>query len=192
MLLVGRQNSTDLNILHTEDSSELLEEALEVRDMLPIMYREIERKKAKFWKMFKDQYLESLRFQNKATRSRPGLLPSPGDIVIIWSKNDKLLWKKGLVTELVTSLDGLVRSAYVKVNNKVVLRSLKHLYPLELKAEQNVQNYINNKQNRQNDFKGFKSDQQNKNKSRIEALYKEIHKRLPGTATVTESDPEDD
>ena len=44
MLLVGRQNSTDLNILHTEKSSELLEEALEVRDMLPVMYKEIERK----------------------------------------------------------------------------------------------------------------------------------------------------
>ena len=55
-----------------------------------------------------------------------------------------------------------------------------------------MQNYINNKQNRQNDFKGFKSDQQDKNKARIEALYKEIHKRLPGTATVTESDPEDE
>ena len=142
--------------------------------------------------MFKDQYLESLRFQNKATRSRPGSLPSPGDIVIIWSKSDKLLWKKGLVTEFVTSLDGLVRSAYVKVNNKIVLRSLKHLYPLELKAEQDVQNYINNKESLQNDFKGFKSDQQVNNESRIRALYNEIHRRSPGTAIVTPSDSEEE
>ena len=60
-ILTGRNNMQN-NMLETVDSEILLKEALIARDLTPKLFIETERKRETFWKRFRDQYLESLKF----------------------------------------------------------------------------------------------------------------------------------
>ena len=63
-----------------------------------------------------------------------------GDVVVL--KNDctkRAFWKLAVVKSLIEGSDGVVRAAVVKVGSqdgppRILKRSVKHLYPLEVKA----------------------------------------------------------
>ena len=72
--------------------------------------------------------------------------------------------------ELLTSEDGLIRRAVVKVNNITTVKAINHLYPLEARVEEQIEAY--QKKKKKYDFEGFDDgfEEQAKNLQRIQAL----------------------
>ena len=177
-ILTGRNNTED-NILEVADSEELLKQAMVAKDMVPQMFIETEKIREVFWQRFREQYLDSIKFQNKATENRPGLLPEVGDVVIVFSKVNKLFWNKGLILQLIESHDGVVRKALVKINKIETIKAISQLYPLEARAEEAIERYRKNKVQEIPGFEGFELEEQAKNKKRIAALRKAMATAVP-------------
>ena len=92
-----------------------------------------------FSKRWRNEYLISLR--EILSQSRQSVEPDivVGDIVVV--KNDfskRQFWKLGKIEELIIGTDGRVRAAKVRIpaskGSQVLMRSLKHLAPLEIRA----------------------------------------------------------
>ena len=177
-ILTG-SNNTDDNILEVAETEELLKQAMVAKDLVPQLFVETEKLREIFWKRFREQYLEAIKFENKATENKPGLLPQVGDVVIVFSKTNKLFWNKGLVLELIKSHDGLVRKARVKINKIETIKALNHLYPLEARAEEAIEKYQKDKAINNSGFEGFEQEEQVKNRKRIEALRQAMATSVP-------------
>ena len=73
------------------------------------------------------------------------MMPQVGDVVIIYSKeHPKLQWKRGIILELLKSDDGQIRKAKVRTKTTETIKALNHLYPLETKVEEAIENYYRN------------------------------------------------
>ena len=177
-ILTGSSN-TDDNILEVAETEEILKQAMIEKKKLPQLFRDTERRRETFWTRFKDQYLESIKFANKSTQDKPGLTPQVGDVVIIFSDVHKLFWTKGVILELITSDDGLIRKAKVKTNNTETIKALNHLYPLEARAEEAIELYQRKNKINTFDFKGFSQNEQAKNQKRIETLRETMATSVP-------------
>ena len=93
-----------------------------------------------FWKIWKSDYLLSLRERLKLKLKSPRIeaneTPRIGDIVQLKEDLPRGSWKLGKIVELITSNDGNIRAAKVLLPTKnVVNRSLNLLYPLEYEHE---------------------------------------------------------
>ena len=73
---------------------------------------------------------------------------SKGDVVIVKDDaNKRLFWKLAVVTDLIVGVDQQVTAAVVKVsdqhgNTRLLRRSVRHLYPTEVKDEELTTNVI--------------------------------------------------
>ena len=71
----------------------------------------------RFWKIWKDSYLLSLREhgQHHVTQGRiqSTKIPKPGDVVLIKDNNPRGSWKLGKVQSLIPSRDGEIRAAAI-------------------------------------------------------------------------------
>ena len=79
---------------------------------------------------------KSLREQHnlKHTGSRVAL--AKADVVIIkGEEKNRGLWKLGIVEELITGRDGVVRGAKLRGGRFYLERRVQHLYPMELSCE---------------------------------------------------------
>ena len=66
--------------------------------------------------------------------------PSKGEVVIIKSeKRNRAHWKLGVVEDLITGRDGVIRGAKLKSGKSHLERPIQHLYPLELSCDTSVQ-----------------------------------------------------
>ena len=66
--------------------------------------------------------------------------PSKEKIVVIKSeKKNRAQWKLGVVEDLITGRDGVIRGAKLKSGKSHLERPIQHLYPLELSCEKSVQ-----------------------------------------------------
>ncbi|EYC01616.1 hypothetical protein Y032_0105g3654 [Ancylostoma ceylanicum] len=94
----------------------------------------------KFWDTWKTQYLVSLREAEKVKYKQPRhttrSVPELGEIVLI--EQDLIPrgnWPYGKVVELISSSDGLVRSAKILMpNHRVIQRPLNKIFPLEIRS----------------------------------------------------------
>ena len=171
-ILTG-SNNTDNNILDIEDTEEILKQAIIERKRIPQLFRDAETKREIFWKRFQEQYLESIKFDNKPSQPKPGMMPKEGDVVIIYSKeHPKLQWKRGIILELLKSDDGQIRKARVRTKTTETVKALNHLYPLEAKVEEAIEKYYKEKKINTFEFEGFTQDEQLKNRDRVETLRK--------------------
>ena len=89
-----------------------------------------------FWKVWKNDYLKSLRERTQTqlhqSRLKADLEPCIGDIVLIHDQTPHGSWKIGMVNKLISSHDGQIRAAVVKLpSRKMLTRPLKLLYPIE-------------------------------------------------------------
>ena len=157
----------DHDILNVENTEELLEKAIISAGFTPQLYKQMEARREIFWKNLRNQYFESLRFSEKNTPDRPGIVPKEGDIVIIYADNNRLFWKKGIIMKLIKSTDGLVRKPVVKVGSIESVKAISHLYSLECRAQDNIDNYRTKK-----GFRGSEESQEEKvkNETRMKAL----------------------
>ena len=178
-ILMGRSD-TDFNVLQVANSEEILDNALSERKLTPQLFKDTEKCREVFWTRFRQQYLESIKFDNKSSEETPGLTPQVGEVVSIFDENThKLFWSKGLILELLPSEDGRIRKAVVKVNGITTVKAINHLYPLEARVEESIEAF--QKHNRNFDFEGFKEgfEEQAKNLQRIETLKKLMATAVP-------------
>ena len=105
-----------------------------------------------FWKVWRDEYLLSLRESMQSTlksgRIKSQSAPSVGDVVLIKDDLPRGCWRLGKLLSLVTSRDGQIRSAKVSLcSGRVIARPLNLLYPVEASnkciSEQNKNNRHN-------------------------------------------------
>lgn len=94
--------------------------------------------------MFTNRYLQSLRerygHSAKQPRVTARVIPKVGQIVQIkGDTKNREEWKVGKITSLVNGSDGLCRIAKVEVGSKEFIRSLTHLYPLELEDNEEIE-----------------------------------------------------
>ena len=88
------------------------------------------------WRLWKDQYLLSLRERSqkhlKSPRVQSLKKPEVGDVVQIKENLPRGAWKVGKILELISNTDGIERAAKILLPSKnIINRSLNMLYPLE-------------------------------------------------------------
>ena len=99
---------------------------------------------SQFTMKWRKDYLLSLREHHRqGTSSKGSLSIKLGDVVLVKGDlSNRAFWRLGVVEELLPGRDDNVRAAVVKVADKsggkravLLRRSIKHLYPLEVKAQ---------------------------------------------------------
>ena len=154
-ILTGRNDTHD-DILEVLDCKEILLSASRIKNDLPRLYQDTERRLAKFWQVFQHQYLENIKFSPDSTKHKGGgLTPQVGDLVIIHSEDPRLKWRKAVVIEKIPSEDGLVRKCKLRTSTGEITRATKHIYPLEITVEKFTDNIRDQHAVENNDFEGF-------------------------------------
>lgn len=110
-----------------------------------------------FWKIWRDEYLLSLRERTKTSlkvgKSQSHYSPSVGDVVLVKEDIPRGCWKLGKITHLVTSHDGNIRSAKLVLSSgRTVGRPLNLLFPIEVSGaiSENPENIVKQKLASQN------------------------------------------
>ena len=93
-----------------------------------------------FWKIWKEDYLLSLRERSqrslKGPRTQSPFSANVGDVILIKDDLPRGSWRMGRIMDLVTSRDGQIRSAKVLLpSKKIIGRPLNLLYPLECQVK---------------------------------------------------------
>jgi len=92
----------------------------------------------KFWNVWINQYLLSLRERNKSKDQQnfAEIPPQVGRVVIVYDEEtSRSMWKLAKIIQLIPSSDGPVRSAKIKCQNNITTRAIEHLFPLELNED---------------------------------------------------------
>ena len=156
-ILTGQDHNDD--ILNVLDTPQIMAESLEVRNDLPKLFQQTARRKAKFWKVFQQQYLESIKFSNdKMKNTGSGLTPKVGDLVIMHSHDPRLRWRKAIILEPIISEDGECRKCLIKTSTGQTIRATSHLHPLELSAE-SFRDQCKNNSSQEEEFLGFEENE---------------------------------
>ena len=154
-ILTGRYDTQD-DMLAVLDCKEILLSAERVKNDLPRLYHDTERRLAKFWQVFQQQYLENIKFSSHTSENKSGgLSPKVGDLVIIHSHDPRLKWRKAIILENIVSNDGKIRKCRVKTSTGEMTRALKHIYPLEINVETFIDKIKEKSYMETNDFEGF-------------------------------------
>lgn len=110
-----------------------------------------------FWKIWRDEYLLSLRERTKTSlkvgKSQSHYSPSVGDVVLVKEDIPRGCWKLGKITHLVTSHDGNIRSAKLVLSSgRTIGRPLNLLFPIEVSGaiSENLENIVKQKLASQN------------------------------------------
>ena len=88
------------------------------------------------WRRWTKEYLRALRERHNLKHETKLATPKVGDVVII--KNDdrnRRKWQLGVIVQLLTGKDGIVRGAKLRAGKGVLERVVQQLYPLELSCD---------------------------------------------------------
>ena len=92
-----------------------------------------------FWGRWRKEYLSYLRENQKSTHRRRTETAKLHDVVIVYDeKEPRHLWRIGKIVLLITSEDGKIRGAEVKIGktNSIIRRPVNKLYPLVTNTEE--------------------------------------------------------
>ena len=154
-ILTGRSDNNE-DILNVIDTKDILTNAVDIREDLPSLFQDTTKRLSRFWKIFQDQYLNSIRFTNEpAQKHGTSLSPKVGDLVIVHSHDPRLRWQKAIVLENIASQDGKVRKCRIKTANGQTFRAVKHLYPLEISVESFIDQIKDKEWPTEHNFEGF-------------------------------------
>lgn len=111
------------------------------KDDLLLLWKKGQKHLERFWKIWRDQYLLSMRERTQYSHKQKRVLatdqPKKGDIVLIKENLPRGSWKVGRILEIIQSLDGSIRSAEVRLpTGKTTKRSVCHLYPIECTSDE--------------------------------------------------------
>ena len=99
------------------------------------------RKRAKYlrkckdavWRRWKKEYLRAPRERHNLKHETKFVTPKIGDVAII--KNDgrnRGKWQLGVIVQLLTGKDGIVRGAKLRAGKGILERAMQQLYPLQI------------------------------------------------------------
>ena len=104
----------------------------------------------KFWRRWRNEYLLELRDAHRYySPEGKGAKVAIGDMVVVHSDSKKRgFWNLGRIEELINGQDGFTRGAVVRVytgqkKSKLLKRSVKHLYPLEVTIKEDSASGLN-------------------------------------------------
>ena len=98
--------------------------------------RYLKRCKDALWSRWTSEYLRGLRERHKLKHKNGHVHAARGDVVIIKSEEkNRGQWKLGIIEELITGQDGVVRGAKLRAGKSILERPVQLLYPLELSSE---------------------------------------------------------
>ena len=93
-----------------------------------------------FWSQWTSEYLTALREHHSLSQSQDARQASPvrvGTVVLIHDETPRLQWKSAVVTRLLPSADGIVRTVELRTSTGLVTtRPVARLYPLEVSGYQ--------------------------------------------------------
>ena len=91
------------------------------------------------WSSWTREYPRGLRESHRLKHKGNSSYPSKGDVLIIRSdEKNRTQWKLGVVDDLISWCDGVVRGAKLRSSKSNLERPLQHLYPLELSCDSTV------------------------------------------------------
>ena len=133
-LLNGNGAIQGLNLSDPE-AEQVLEDIFKARKQLPATYGHLKQRQETFWKALQTQYLETLKFTKDKMGNNFLAKPKVGQICLIYSDVPRLKWKIAVITKLIVSQDGEVRTASIRTENGMTTRSVNHLIPMELEID---------------------------------------------------------
>ena len=123
--------------LNTEDNDPEYTDKTTSADELLSLWRKGLSHIDRFWKIWSDEYLLSLQecYQqnHRSPRVKSAIQPTVSEVVLLKENSPRGTWKLAVITELIPSEDGNVRSARVCTQSGHILhRAIHMLYPLEI------------------------------------------------------------
>jgi len=133
MLIYGRTMDSDGHLSSIQVDT-LLEDTKILGKKLPEIYANGVRRRKQFWQSFQAQYLDMLKFRSGGDIKGGGKdrIPKKGDLVMIHDADPRIKPKKGLITEVIRSVDGEIRTCKVKIGRKESVRAVPTLRDLEM------------------------------------------------------------
>lgn len=90
------------------------------------------------WRRWTTEYLRALRERHQLEHNTKYNSLSVGDVVIIKSQErNRNQWPMGVVEELFSGRNGVVRAVKLRAGRGFMERPIQHLYPLELSCDRN-------------------------------------------------------
>ena len=101
----------------------------------------LRRCKQALWTRWTTEYLRGLRERHRMKHKGQTTPLAKGEVVIIKDEErNRNKWKIGIVEDLISGRDGIVRAAKLRAGKGTLERAVQHLYPLELSCDrENVQ-----------------------------------------------------
>ncbi|XP_044178766.1 uncharacterized protein LOC122960562 [Acropora millepora] len=88
------------------------------------------------WSRWTREYLRGLWERHCLKHKGDSTYPAEGEVVTIKSdEKNRARWKMGVVIDVITGQDGVVRGAKLRTPKSVIERPVQHLYPLELSCD---------------------------------------------------------
>ena len=88
------------------------------------------------WVRWRNDYLKSLRERHNMKHKVSKMIIAVGDVVIIkGEEKHRGKWKLGIVTDLYTGSDGVIRAVKLRAGKSYMERPIQHLYPMELHCD---------------------------------------------------------
>jgi hypothetical protein len=134
-LLPNIKNGTpDVNIDDFRDPDFL--DQLSSKERLIECWSQNQRCLEEYWKIWRDDYLKSLRERQQSHLHQPhSLAPNPpkvGDIVLVKNDGPRGTWQLARVVDLIESNDHQIRSVKIRIpTGNILNRAISQLYPLE-------------------------------------------------------------
>ena len=92
--------------------------------------------KNRLWARWENEYLRGLRERHNLKHSEKPNILSVGDVMLIKGDHkNRAKWNIGIVSELITGRDGVIRGAKLRAGNNYLERAVQHLYPMELQCD---------------------------------------------------------
>ena len=128
-------------LLHTQPNALPLLEPHHIQDYdLRKRAKYLRKCKDAVWSGWTKEYLRGLRERHRLKHKGESNHPVKDDVVIIKSdEKNRAQWKLGVVEDLITGRDGVVRGAKLRTPKSVMERPVQFLYPLELTCDMAVE-----------------------------------------------------
>ena len=92
--------------------------------------------KQALWSRWTTEYLQRLRERHRMKHKGQTMALAKGEVVIIKDEErNRNKWKTGIVEELISGRDGIIRAAILRAGKGTLERAVQHLYPLELTCD---------------------------------------------------------
>eukprot|EP00112_Aurelia_sp_Birch-Aquarium-sp1_P001131 Seg1117.2 transcript_id=Seg1117.2/GoldUCD/mRNA.D3Y31 product="hypothetical protein" protein_id=Seg1117.2/GoldUCD/D3Y31 len=92
--------------------------------------------KKRIWNRWSNEYLKGLRERHNLKHHGKTNTLNIGDVMLIkGEEKNRGQWRIGIIQQLITGRDGIVRGAKLRAGKSTLERAVQHLYPLELQCD---------------------------------------------------------